>query len=379
MSIKHRGILVILCSLGLLLLLAACGGFAPATTGSTDSSNSTGNGASTGSQTVKIPIGDFDVRSPQTTFETGVKYHFVVTNVGKHHHDFLIMHRMNTETMVMDDVYKDSLAYIYNIAPGETKTLDFTFDHTAPSGTLEFSCHYGGHWEAGMYQPIVVNAAAGASVSPYPNNGVPMQETTTSGATGKCDAPVSVTLSADNTFNQSRVSLKMGDTLTIVNSTKGEFTLTTTPDAGIRLTIVDPGETEHVPFQKAGGFTLSSQEHPTAKLAVQVESTAGVTCGFTPVATVSFDANYKDPKNQYFFTPKSVTIKEGQSITLSNLADYDLTFTAKPDADLGNIQLDRNEHQLLQFHDNGTYTISCKEFPTQQFTVVVQNGGGDDN
>jgi len=377
MSMKHRGILVILCSLGLLLLLAACGG--SATTGSTDSSSSTSNGTSTGLQTVKIPIGDFDVKSPQTTFETGVKYHFVVTNVGKHHHDFLIMHRMNTETMVMDDVYKDSLAYIYNIAPGETKALDFTFDHTAPSGTLEFSCHYGGHWEAGMYQPIVVNAAAGASVSPYPNNGVPMQETTTSGATGKCDAPVSVTLGADNTFNQSRVSLKMGDTLTIVNSTKEEFTLTTTPDAGIRLTVVDPGETEHVPFQKAGGFTLSSQEHPTAKLAVQVANTAGVTCGFTPVATVSFDANYKDPKNQYFFTPKSVTIKEGQSITLSNLADYDLTFTSKPDADLGNIQLDRNEHQLLQFHENGTYTLACKEFPTQQFTVIVQDGGGDDD
>ncbi|QBD79486.1 hypothetical protein EPA93_27305 [Ktedonosporobacter rubrisoli] len=358
-----------------LLALAGCGGSAPTET----SSSSATSANPPGPQTVKISIGDFDVKSPQATFVTGMKYHFVVNNVGKHHHDFLIMHRMNTETMVMDDVYKKALAFIYNIAPGETKTLDFTFNHTAPAGMLEFSCHYGGHWEAGMYQPIVVNAAQGASVSPYPNGGMPMDDMTASSASGKCDAPVTVMIGADNTFKQSSVSLKVGDTLTINNGTQQSFTLTARPDAGLRFTVVDPGETEHIPFQKAGTFTLSSQEHPNATLAVQVASTPGATCGFTPVATVSFDANYTDPKNQYFFTPKTVTIKEGQSLTLSNLADYNLTFTSKPDADLGDVQLDRNEHQLLLFKKSGTYTISCKEFPTQQITVIVQKGADDDN
>lgn len=356
----------------LLALLAACGG----------SLFTTNTGTSTaGSQTIAVSIGDFYIHSPQTTFTANVQYHFVVTNEGGHHHDFLIMHPMSTETMVMDDVYKHALAYIYNIAPGETKTLDFTFDHTAPSGMLEFSCHYGGHWEAGMHQAIVVNAPAGASVSAYPNNAIPANANTPASVAtnGKCDAPVSVTINTEDAYQQHSVSLKKGDTLTIVNQSKDSFTLTTQPDAGIRFTTVDPGETEHVPFPNAGTFTLSSQEHPATTLVVQVASTAGVTCGFTPVATVSFDANYTNLINQYFFIPTSVTIKEGQSITLSNLADYDLTFNSTPDANLGNITLDRNEHQDLLFADNGTYTIACKQFPNEQFTVVVQDSGGDSN
>ena len=143
----------------LLVLFAACGSAPPATTTT---------GTTSQEQTVKIPIGDFYVHSPQTTFLTGVQYHFVVTNEGKHHHDFLIMHPMLTETMIMDQVYQNSLSYIYNIAPGETKTLDFTFDHTAPAGMLDFDCHYGGHFEAGMHQDIVVKAQSGASVTPLP-------------------------------------------------------------------------------------------------------------------------------------------------------------------------------------------------------------------
>ena len=357
-----------LLALSFLLLLTACGGST-----STSSTSTTGS-SSNGEQTVKIPIGDFYVHSPLTTFTTGTHYHFVVTNEGKHHHDFLVMHPMTTETMIMDDVYKRSLSYIYNIAPGETKTLDFVFDHTAPSGVLEFSCHYGGHWEAGMHQPIVVNAAQGSSATVYPNNAIPANaNAATTSASGKCDLPVTASIGANGAYKQNGVSLNKGDTLTITNTTQQSFTLTTKPDAGIRFTTVDPGETEHVPFPNAGTFTLSSQEHPESTLQVQVASQAGVTCGFTSIATISFDANYTNPQNQYFFIPTTVTIKEGQSITLSNLADNNLTFVSKPDADLGDITLDRNEHQLLQFADNGTYTISCKEFPDQHFTVVVQN------
>jgi plastocyanin len=85
------------------------------------------------------------------------------------------------------------------------------------------------------------------------------------------------------------------------------------------------------------------------------------------------DANYTNSSaNQYFFIPTTITIQEGQSITLSNLADYDLTFTSQPDTGLGNIILDSNEHQTLLFSDNGTYTRSCKQFPNEKFTVIVQ-------
>ncbi len=355
----------------LLVLLTACGS-------ATVSTSPTG-ASSSGPQVVQVTEDDFSIQAARTQFVSGQLYQFVVTNRGTHHHDFLIMHPMTTETMVMDDVYKHALAYLYNIAPGQTRTLDFTFDHTAPAGMLEFSCHYGGHYEAGMHQAIVVIAPAGASVAPYANNAIPanadMPASAAGATTGQCDAPITVKIGPNETYTQSGVSLKQGDTLTIVNTTRQSFTLTTTPDAGIPFTTVDPDETQAVPFPHAGVFSVSSQEHPQAKLAVQVAATAGVTCGFTPVATVSFDASYTSPTQPYFFVPTSLTLKAGQSITLSNLSDNNLTFISTPNANLGNIALDRNEHQLLLFANPGTYAISCVQFPKEHFTVTVQKNG----
>ncbi|HXX78879.1 MAG TPA: hypothetical protein VEI53_10325 [Ktedonobacteraceae bacterium] len=355
---RHAIPLLVLSSL--LLALAACGQV-----------------VSSGPQTVMITERDFSIHSSQTTFTAGVLYHFEVTNDGEHNHDFLIMHPMDTGLMVMDDVVAHAQASILNIAPGQSKTLDVTFDHTAPSGMLELSDHFGGQYQAGMHEGIVVNDPLGGSYTPYPNNGIPDSANTSAIPTtsSHCDPPVTVTIGSSGAYEEQSVSINQGDTLTIVNTTQQEFTLSTQPDAGIRFTTVDPGETEHVPFLKAGNFLVSSQEHPEDTLMVHVASTAGVTCGFIPAATVSFDVRYSgsDEEGQYFITPTSVTIKTDQSIILSNISDASaLTFTSQPDANLGNPKLDTNEHQFLLFEDSGTYTISCVQFPKVQFTVVVQ-------
>jgi uncharacterized cupredoxin-like copper-binding protein len=275
---KDRVFSLVACSL-FILALVACGG-------------GSGGAASLGPQTIKIVEGDFYLHASQTTFETGTRYHFLITNEGKHNHDLLIMHPVPTETMTMDEILDHALASLPNIAPGQTKSLEMVFEHTAPTGMLEFSDRYGGHYDAGMHQDIVVNAAQGTSVTPYPNNGVPAQaDTAAAGTANQCDPLVSVKIGADAAWMQGSVSLKKGETLQIVNTTQQEFTLTTTPDAGIRFTTVDPGETEYVPFQQAGSFLLSSKEHPNDQLAVQVVSTPGETCGLAPVATIRFDAH----------------------------------------------------------------------------------------
>jgi len=85
-----RSRLAILVLFLLCLMLAACSG----------TSSPAGSGSS--AQQVKINIGDFYIHLPVTTFMTGTNYQFVVTNVGTHHHDFLIMHPMETMTMTMD-------------------------------------------------------------------------------------------------------------------------------------------------------------------------------------------------------------------------------------------------------------------------------------
>ena len=145
-------------------------------------------------------------------------------------------------------MYSQALIYLYNIAPNETKTLDFTFDHTAPQGMLEFSCHYGGHYEAGMHQAIVVNAAPGASVSPYSNNAIPLTANRTSGiTTGPCDQPITTKI-VNSTYTPASVSLKRGDTLSVI--TTGSETIPSRQSEGARLTVVGPGKTKYVAFPK---------------------------------------------------------------------------------------------------------------------------------
>jgi plastocyanin len=279
---------------------------------------------------------------------------------------------METKTMAIEDVYKHTLKYLYNIAPNETTALDFTFDHTAPPGMLEFSCRYSGHYEAGMHQAIVVNAAAGASVSPYPHNAIPLSVVSHQGThTGSCD-PAITTQIGNDAYTPASISLNRGDTLTIINTGSQSYTPTVAPSGGIRRTSGGPNNITYITFLRTGSFTLSSQEHPEAKATISVSSTVGATCEMTPVAAVSFDANYTDPKNPYILTPTQVRIKKGQSIRLNNAIDQNLTFISTPDAGLGEVSIFKNWDQDLKFTAEGTYTISCVQFPNQKFTVTVQ-------
>ena len=138
------------------------------------------------------------------------------------------------------------------------------------------------------------------------------------------------------------------------------------------MTIGSPKDTTLITFNYPGTFTLSSKEHPKAKAYVTVSEAAGSTCEMTPVQTVFFSTSYTASKNGNFLTPTQVTIKKGQSIKLSNLIDHDFTFVSTPDAGLGTIQIYHYEDKNLLFATEGTYTISCEQFPDKKFTVTVQ-------
>lgn len=131
--------------ISLTLLLAACGGAG-------------GSSGPSGSQQVQIAESEFNITSSVTTFSPGKAYHFVVTNNGQAPHEFMIMPAgMNMPGMSMDDMHKTALAMIDSVAPGETKTLDFTFASPASGQNFEFACRLPGHYEAGMKLPILVN------------------------------------------------------------------------------------------------------------------------------------------------------------------------------------------------------------------------------
>src|SRR5262249_20866929 len=127
----------------------------------------------------------------RTTFLAKTPYLFIIHNAGTHNHDFLIMAPGDTQLQIMDEVYQQAIAFVYNIAPQATQTLDVTFQHTAPQGTLEMSDHYSGQYEAGMHLAMTINAPAGQTLTPYPK---PQVSTTQpqgqGGPQGPCDAAV---------------------------------------------------------------------------------------------------------------------------------------------------------------------------------------------
>ena len=128
----------------LVVALAACGGSTSTT--------------SSGPQEVQVTLSEYKITSSLTTFSPGTSYHFVITNNGKVAHEFMIMPMgMNMHGVSMDDMHKNALHMIDSVAPGETKTFDYTFASSMMGQRFEFACHLPGHYEAGMQLPLMVN------------------------------------------------------------------------------------------------------------------------------------------------------------------------------------------------------------------------------
>lgn len=111
---------------------------------------------------VQVTLTEFGVESSLTEFETGVPYHFVVTNAGAVEHEFMVMppfteDQMGT-AMDMEEIDELALAMIEasDLPTGATAAFDYTFMEPAAAGVLEFACHTPGHYEAGMKLAITV-------------------------------------------------------------------------------------------------------------------------------------------------------------------------------------------------------------------------------
>ncbi len=124
--------------------LTACGGSTSTT--------------SSGPQEVRVTLSEYKITSSVTTFSPGISYDFVITNNGKVAHEFMIMPMgMNMQGMSMDELHKNALYMIDSVAPGETKTFDYTFASSMMGHRFESACHLPGHYEAGMQLPMRVN------------------------------------------------------------------------------------------------------------------------------------------------------------------------------------------------------------------------------
>ncbi len=119
-------------ALFLMVLLAACGGTSGKTSGKAPTT------------TVQVTETEYHMNTSVTSFSSGITYHFIVTNAGKTAHEFMIMPRSEGSMggMTMGDMDHMALASISNLNPGETKTLDYTFPHSAAGSHPEFACYF---------------------------------------------------------------------------------------------------------------------------------------------------------------------------------------------------------------------------------------------
>jgi uncharacterized cupredoxin-like copper-binding protein len=107
-------------------------------------------GAQTGAAQVAVTLTEFSVAMVPTTLHAGQPYAFVVTNDGTATHEFVIERLGATHEPL---VVGDQIAMIEEIAPGESRTLAWTF--TDP-GSYQLACHEPGHYEAGQLLVIEV-------------------------------------------------------------------------------------------------------------------------------------------------------------------------------------------------------------------------------
>jgi ketosteroid isomerase-like protein/plastocyanin len=98
---------------------------------------------------VAVTLTEFNIALASPALHAGRPYAFVVTNAGTVTHELVIERPGATHKPLAAG---DRVAMIEDIAPGESRTLGWTFDEP---GTYQLACHEPGHYEAG--QVVVVD------------------------------------------------------------------------------------------------------------------------------------------------------------------------------------------------------------------------------
>ncbi len=106
---------------------------------------------------VDITLADNTIDASQLEFQVGVPYTFVITNTGRHAHNFNI----NPPVSVVGSMEAalDSAMLVVSqeqLGPGASVTVDFTFPPDAAGQLLEFSCLIRRHYDDGMKVDITV-------------------------------------------------------------------------------------------------------------------------------------------------------------------------------------------------------------------------------
>jgi uncharacterized cupredoxin-like copper-binding protein len=153
----------------LMFLIAACGSSTPTSTatqvlvqasateapsqaGATEAPAASGSG-----NQVTVTLADNTIDASTTTFKVGVPYTFVITNTGRHAHNFNINPPVSVAGSLDEALNKALLSVPQEqLGVGQSATATFTFPASAAGQLLEFSCLIRKHYEDGMHVDITV-------------------------------------------------------------------------------------------------------------------------------------------------------------------------------------------------------------------------------
>jgi hypothetical protein len=136
-----------------ILALTACGG------STVSSTTAPAQNTPSGSQNVQVTLNGTTMMSSLSTFAPGLPYHFTVTNSGQVPYVFMMAPMgMSMEHMSIEQMHASSLYMFDQVAPGETKSFDYTFAQSAAGGRFAFTCYPLGHVEMRTQFPFMVNA-----------------------------------------------------------------------------------------------------------------------------------------------------------------------------------------------------------------------------
>ena len=159
-----------------LLMVTACGGSTPAATQAPTQPAATETPAqivateapaqpavtdvpATGGSSTQVDIllVDNSIESSLTAFQVGVPYTFVITNAGRHAHNFNISTPVSVAGSLQDALNTALLAVDQDqLDAGASVTVEYTFPDSAAGANLEFSCLIRRHYQDGMYLAITV-------------------------------------------------------------------------------------------------------------------------------------------------------------------------------------------------------------------------------
>jgi uncharacterized cupredoxin-like copper-binding protein len=143
---KYRFMFVMVLG-AVLLVLAGCAGVTGTASATTTPSQA---------QVVHVTLSDGGIGADHSTFYAGMPYHFVVTNTGQVAYQFVMgPGGWGCCHMPMGWRHRMTPYLSSQIAPGETKTFDYTFPASAVGPRFGFGCSQQG-WQGGMWYPSTI-------------------------------------------------------------------------------------------------------------------------------------------------------------------------------------------------------------------------------